>query len=370
MKIASLNHPIRNYYYSTPNVMKKNIIFLFFGILSCFTTDAQEPKDSIEKGTLIVLNKSEGTASLINLEDGKVKATIPTGEGPHEVAISKDGKTAVVTNYGANTAGTTLTVIDIAGKKATKTISLENYKRPHGIEFMQDNQVLVTAEDNKALLIVDVASGEIVSNISTGQSGSHMVAFSPKHDMAFVPNMGSGSVSIIDLNKGQLMKNIKTGAGAEGIAIAPAQKELWVTNRENNTISVININTLEISEELKSKDFPIRIKFTPDGKYALVSNARSGDVKVFSAGKKELIHTISMSISEEELKEGGLLGNEFENSPVPVGILINPSGKFAYVANTNADIITVIDLKNFEIVSRLKAGQEPDGMGYSAIELK
>ena len=42
----------------------------------------------------------------------------------------------------------------------------------------------------------------------------------------------------------------------------------------------------------------------------------------------------------------------------------------AFVANTNADIVTVIDLKTWEIVDRLTAGKEPDGLGYSSLTIK
>jgi DNA-binding beta-propeller fold protein YncE len=41
----------------------------------------------------------------------------------------------------------------------------------------------------------------------------------------------------------------------------------------------------------------------------------------------------------------------------------------AFVANTNADTITVIDLESLKIVDRLKAGREPDGLGYTKIEV-
>ncbi len=51
---------------------------------------------------------------------------------------------------------------------------------------------------------------------------------------------------------------------------------------------------------------------------------------------------------------------------MPVGILITPDGLRAYVANTNADVVTVIDLSTWKIINRLKAGREPDGLGYSS----
>ncbi len=52
-------------------------------------------------GTLLVLNKSDNTVSLVDLASKKSVATIPTGNGPHEVAVSPDGRLAVVCNYGS-----------------------------------------------------------------------------------------------------------------------------------------------------------------------------------------------------------------------------------------------------------------------------
>ena len=61
-------------------------------------------------GTLIVLNKSDDTAWLFDGATGEKRAEVPTGGAPHEVAVSPDGALAVVTDYGAETPGNTLTV--------------------------------------------------------------------------------------------------------------------------------------------------------------------------------------------------------------------------------------------------------------------
>lgn len=76
-----------------------------------------------QSGTLIVLNKSDDTADLIDLGTGQSIATLPTGDGPHEVAVSPDGRYAVVTNYGrASWPGSSLSIIDIAHKKYLKSL--------------------------------------------------------------------------------------------------------------------------------------------------------------------------------------------------------------------------------------------------------
>jgi len=196
------------------------------------------------------------------------------------------------------------------------------------------------------------------------------VEITPKGDRAFVANIGSGSISVIDLKAAQRLKVIATGAGAEGLDISPDGREVWVANRAANNLSVVDAKTLEVIQTVDCAAFPIRVKFTPDGRRVLVSNAKTGDVAVFDAKQRNEIRRIPMKVQAVEKKDDRLFGDRFGDSPVPVGIVIPPDGRQAYVANTNADLITVIDLKTWKITGRLTAGREPDGMGYTPLELK
>ena len=349
------------------NRTRESLILAFILIAGCVSVV------SADSGTLLVLNKSDNTASLINLATGTAVATIPTGAGPHEVAVSPNGKLAVIANYGTQQApGSSLTVIDVTAKKSLKTIDLGVYRRPHGIEWLRGNEIVVTAEGNKALLIVDIESGKVAAAVTTDQNVSHMVVLARRSNRAFVANIGSGSVTVIDLKTRAKIADLQTGAGAEGIDISPDEKEVWVTNRAANTLSVIDVNTLKIIATLESKDFPIRIKFAPGGKHVLVSNARSGDVAIFDAIAKKEIQRIPMLLKAAEGSTSGqrLFGGQFGQSPVPVGILVAPKLSHAFVANTNADIVTMIDLKTWQVAGRLTAGKEPDGLGYSPVTLK
>lgn len=74
------------------------------------------------KPVLVALNKADATLSIIDPATMKVTGTVATGEGPHEVVLSIDGRTAYVANYGAQTPGSTLSIIDVATAKELKRI--------------------------------------------------------------------------------------------------------------------------------------------------------------------------------------------------------------------------------------------------------
>ena len=331
------------------------------------------------EGTLVVLNKSEATASLIDLDRGASVATVPTGEGPHEVAVSPDGRLAVVADYGTREKpGSTLTVIDVASAKAVRTIALSGHSRPHGIAWLPDGKrAVVTVEESRAALLVDVAAGKVLHAIGTGQDVSHMVAVAADGSRAFVANIGSGSVTALDLDKAERIRDIVTGEGAEGIDISPDGAEVWVTNREADTVTVIDAAGLGVLATLDVKDpsapdsrpFPIRARCTPDGRHVLVSNARGGEVIVIDRAKRAILRRIPMKLTSSET-EGRLFGGQFGESSVPIGILIPPSGKRAYIANANADVVSVLDLTTWELTGSLRPGREPDGMAWSPLAVE
>src|SRR5215470_16404133 len=95
------------------------------------------------RGTVVVSNMNDNTAMILDAASGRRLATLPTGEGPHEVAVSRDGRRAVVSNYGVRgKPGHTLTLIDVEKLDTVRTIDLHDYQRPHGMVFLPGDSLL------------------------------------------------------------------------------------------------------------------------------------------------------------------------------------------------------------------------------------
>ncbi len=307
-----------------------------------------------ESGTLVVLNKSAYTAMIIDMATWEILETLPTGVAPHEAAISPDGSIAVASNYGEydGDPGHTLTVIDLENRVVDREIDLGEFTRPHGLEWFDDGEHLaVTGEGQRSLVILHVPTGEIVKVIPTDQERSHMVHLYAGNSKAIVPNVDSGTVSIIDLEAEEAIALVETGEGAEGIAISPDETEAWVTNRYEDTVSILDLESFEVVETLDAGSFPIRANFTPDGSHVLVANMTGGDVSVFDAATRAEVRRIDLE-PDSDLNAG------------PVGML-KISDDRILVAGTQTDRLYVIDLRNFEIIDHIQTGEEPDGMAFT-----
>jgi DNA-binding beta-propeller fold protein YncE len=341
-------------------------IFISLGLLSQSISPTGEmrqlPKPPATTGTLIVLNKADANGSIIDLRTGEVVKTFATKEGPHEVAVSPDGKYFVVCNYGETAPGNSLTVFSLDEMRELRVIDLGEYIRPHGIEFFESHRVVVTSETARKVVVIDAQTGRIENAIDTQGGLSHMLALSPEKKFIYTTNMSSNDMSIIHINTMET-RTVKLGRQPEGIDVSPDNKEVWIGNRQDGTISVFNIEKQEVTHTLESPGFPIRVKFTPNGKRVLVSNANAGTVTVFDATTKKLEHTI-------DIKVPGFVAQGSQTTPQPIGILIHPNGKFAYVACSSSHVVVVLDLDNWQIAGYLKAGRVPDGLGFSPIEIK
>lgn len=309
-------------------------------------------------GMLLVGNKSAHTLWVLDATTGEKIGEFPTGTGPHEVEVSPDGRLAVVTNYGGESPGNSLTVIDITGHQVERTIDLGDHRRPHGIGFRPGGELVVTTEDSDHLLVVDIESGEVVSEIAVGKGTAHMVAVGPEGRHAWVTNISAGTLEKVDLKAGEVVGSTATGNGAEGVAVARGGREIWVTNRGDDTISVVAADNLETLATLESTGFPIRVVMTPDGRHALVTNARAATLSVFDTGKRELIARVGIADPDAEYRDT-LLGR----AALPIGIEIHPDGSRAYVAVSDGDEVAVIDTGSWAITQRWSTGREPDALG-------
>lgn len=304
------------------------------------------------QNNLLILNKSGNTAWQLDASTGEQLAIYKTGTAPHEVAVSPNKKWAVITNYGDDEPGNTLTVIDLAKKEVAKTIRLNSFQRPHGVEWFSDNRrVVVSVEEQQSVIIVDVIKGKVLTDIRTNQEVSHMVELGGDEQRIYVTNLGSGSLTVLDISGRKIIETIETGQGTEGLTLANNGEELWITNRASDTISILDTQKLEIINTMSSKGFPIRAETSPNGKYVAVSNARAGSVTVFDTDSKEKLATVSTETSG--VKEG-----------MPIGLTFSGDNNRLYVANSNADQIVVINTGTWKVMETFETGATPDGIAY------
>ena len=301
--------------------------------------------------TLLVLNKRDATLAFVDPASMKVVTKIPTGEGPHEVAVSDDGKTAIVCNYGTGpNPGTTLMVVDVAARKELRRLTLPGLLRPHGIQAV-GSRFYFTAEGSRAVARYDAAADRVDWIGGTGAEVTHMLVVVPGEKKIYTANIGGNSVSVLDLTNAPrqiALKTIPVVKGPEGIDLAPDGSALWVAGRTTEGgMTIIDPKTDSVARTLSTTTkFANRVKFTRDGKQVLVSDPTAGDLTLFDAASGEAVRKLSTAAG-------------------PSGILFTRDGKRLYVACANAAKVQVYATDTWTLAGEVETGNEPDGMAYA-----
>jgi YVTN family beta-propeller protein len=299
---------------------------------------------------LIVLNKEDRTLAIVEPSSNVFFAKIATGEGPHEVAVSTDGRFAFVGNYGSGqTPGSTISVIDLVEKKEVRRVDVSPLRRPHGITF-NNGKVYFTAEVNKIVARYDPATNQIDWMIGTGQNTTHMVMLNKDGSKIFTANIGSDSISIFERGTNPMNWNqtvIPVGKGPEGMDISPDGLELWTAHSRDGGVSIIDIGSKKVMQTLSiGTKRSNRLKFTPDGKMVLITDLDGGELVAIDRASYKQVKRIPMG-------------------KTPEGILITPDGSRAYVGVAGDNQVAIVDLKTLEVIERIAIGAGPDGMAWA-----
>jgi|APFre7841882724_1041349.scaffolds.fasta_scaffold28999_2 DNA-binding beta-propeller fold protein YncE len=318
--------------------------------------------------TLLVVRKSADAVDFVDPGSGLRLASVAVGHAPHEVSVSPDGKRAAVTNYGTREQpGSTLSIVDLEQPRELRRIDLTPHTRPHGVAWFAADRVAVTTEGSQHLLVVDPATGRVVSALETAQETSHMVVVSADARRAYVTNIGSGTTTALDLVAGRRLGDIATGAGSEALALTPDGKELWVAARVEGHLAVIDTSSLAVTARLPLPGVPIRLAITPDGRTALVTCAGSSELVAFDVASRKVLGRRKVDVPLAPGAAARPFAGLAPGSVLPVGLLVAPDGRSAYVAATMGDRVARYDLPTLAALHSIDVGGEPDGLASTPV---
>ncbi|MEP6493394.1 MAG: hypothetical protein ABJF01_11995 [bacterium] len=313
-------------------------------------------------GTIVSANMTANTASVVDVATGQLRATYPTGDGPHEVAISNDGRWAVVSIYGNRASvGHSLLVLDLTGTDAPRTIEMGQYLRPHGMRFLpNDKRLIVTSEATQRVVLVNFSAGTIDTTISTGQPATHMVVLGPGAKRAFTTNISAKNISVLDLEHDTVVRTIDAGSRIEGIAATASASEIWVGANDDKVVLIFNPATGEKVAQIDGFGMPYRMSITPDEKTAVISDPGSERVIIADAKTHRVRATLDMTAAAPTAGDNAA-------HPSPQGVTLSRDGRLAFVTLKALGKVAVIDIAAGTILKTLDVGGGSDGVGYSPL---
>jgi YVTN family beta-propeller protein len=317
-----------------------------------------------------IVNDGGTTISIIDPATNTVVGAVHDVEGPETIHFSPDGSQG----YIAKRAESILNILDTKTGKIIKRVPLSG--RPDDLAVTPDGKLVAVNIQDKpgALDIVDAKSLENIKTIPTpnGQwlhdvivtkDSKYAIAGQPDGDEAVVFDLVGQKVAFeLPLDEGIMPLEIQSNADGSG-------KLLFLQLRRTNGFAVFDfakrtlvakVNFPEVQGGFKLRDaFSHGMALSPDGKTLLLASRPNNAIYAYSLPDLKLLG--SVQLPEIKLANGTTLGAS------PNWIAFTPDGKLAYISNTAANSVSVIDAEALKLVTNIPVGEAPGKIGVLLI---
>ncbi|QYJ06297.1 YncE family protein [Qipengyuania flava] len=310
--------------------------------------EAPTPLASSEaSGALFVAGKFGDTLSKVDLASGEQVVSVESCANPHELATSPDEQYVALACYG----GQTVDIFRTSDLSRVSSIDLGENARPHGIVWHANGDLYATAEGRQAIFwIRDPMGAAQTFEYGSGKQGTHMLAVAPSGNHAWTTDLGSRTVTRIDLKTRRAPFSVEVGEEPEGIWLSGDGETLWVSARGSNAAFMLDPESLEVRKRIETGAFPLRITLRPQGDFAVTSDLADGGLTVIDTASGEVVRQIAVSSPAEA------------EARTQVTILFSPDGERIYVAETRNDTIAEVDFATGEVLRRLPGDGGGDGI--------
>jgi YVTN family beta-propeller protein len=255
-----------------------------------------------------------------------------------------------------------VSVVDLNTMEIIRTIDVKA-ESPRGLGITDDGKKLIVAtRENESISVIDTESGEVLQQINVGKNPEFVrirgnfafVSSEPSAVGGPPPKPGSkeaeddddddddktpARIAIVDLNKGEKIKEIVGGPETEGIEFSGDGTQIVITNEADNTITVHNIETGQLVKTIHTHEYgdrPRGIKLSPDGK-TYVATLEYGNKLMVLDKDFNLIRTV-------------------DTGKVPYGVSFDVTGERIYVAANKDKVLQIFDAKTYEKIKDIPTG--------------
>ena len=242
--------------------------------------------------TALVANYGAGSVTPINLVSGKVLPAIQAGSGPAGVAVTPNGKMAYVTDAGSAPIGTTITPIDLVTDKPLSPITVG--AGPQGIAISPDGSTawvslagaVVVGQSGSVgstVVSVNLATKAVSAPVSVGNAPL-AVALSNDGQTLWVANSYSGSVTPITTSTRVAGTPVAVNGAPDALVVSPDSHTVYVADERSsvakgNNVTPISTSSLSPSAPIAVQKAPTGLAVTPDGSTLWVVCSGAGSLE-------------------------------------------------------------------------------------------
>ncbi len=325
---------------------------------------------------LLVANQTSASVSLIRTTDGAIVDELPCGSRPTAVALSPDGRQALVTaSHGGQ-----LAFFDLTGGRLHAAGNVPLGFEPHGIAISPDGRfAYVALAAANTVAVIDLQSKQVETQIAVGQWPRYL-CLSPDGSRLAVGCSGEGGITVVDTVKRETLFSSKfVGLNIGHLApsadgryayfpwmvytdrpITPGNiKEGWVLG---NRLARVRLDqparreAIALDPRGKAVADPHGMALSPDEKWLVFSASGTHELVAL---RTENLPLRSDGPGDHMKPDLAADQERFVRIPLggrPMAVRFDPSGERVYVANYLANSVQVVNLAQQRIEREIPLG--------------
>lgn len=248
--------------------------------------DAISPVVQTIAPAMAYITHEDGPVSIYSLADFTKKGIVPVGQGAHGVGLSDDGQFLLV----GISESKDLAIVDTTSQKVLRRIPVGN--NPQFLR-VQGNFAFVSykpsAEEPAKVAMIDLIKGEKIKDMAAGFDAEG-IEFSADGKHLIAINEAEDNVVVQDIETGELVKQIKTdkyGIRPRSVKRSPDDEHFVITLEYSNKILILD-KEYDVINEAATGEVPYGVSYTRDGSEILVALARGNAIQIFDTETLEL----------------------------------------------------------------------------------
>ncbi|PTU02246.1 hypothetical protein DBR45_13310, partial [Pseudomonas sp. HMWF031] len=286
---------------------------------------------------------------------------------------------------------------DISGTDVYRLrLSMIGQKPPNPANKVSDKSDALTLDEalSSPIYIAAQNSSQIERlpslQVWEGVKGAHYDAITPDGSRLLVSGFKTGQVYIVDTGSGKILANLAAGDIAQGVKISPNGKLGFAVVPKKHSVTVIDMEKMTVIKQIKVGKEPHNTVFNADGSKAFVTLQGAGAIAVINMQhliKENEIstpgiktpHNIDISRDDKRLwlrdftgKVGVLdivsekMLKVFKVGTGHGGIDVIPNSHLVVTGAISDSIISIIDTEKLKLVNTIEVGAGPHGVRASA----
>jgi DNA-binding beta-propeller fold protein YncE len=230
--------------------------------------------------TAYQVNHNVATVSRLNLCTGAVMNTVNVTTNPLEIAVTPDGKWAIVTSF-----YNAVSFIDTDNDTVANVIQTDANTFPFGIAISPDGSyALITNFNNQedALVVVDVASQSITGTITLHTAYPQSVIINPDGTLAWVTFPFSNLVEVVDIMTGIEVTSISVPEPLD-VAFNATGTTAYIASGQPGSVMAVSTSTYAVLATIPTAAGANDLLLSPDGGFLTTNNYFDGSISVIDA---------------------------------------------------------------------------------------